>query len=180
MRDAGDAGGLASPASRDCTQAARTRPLMPDVEVRFISADETRPLRAAILRPGQSPETLIYPGDDADETAHFGAYRGGELIGIASVYREPVPRENGSGEDDPNAWRLRGMATITSMRGRGYGRMILEKCVEHVAREGGTVLWCNARTTAAGFYETLGFHIIGHEFDIPGIGAHFVMLRRTS
>lgn len=148
---------------------------MPDVEVRFITAAETRPLRAAILRPGQPPETLIYPGDEADETAHFGAYSGGELVGIASVYREPLPHEN-----DSNAWRLRGMATITAMQGRGYGRTILEACVEHVARQGGTVLWCNARTSAAGFYEAVGFHTIGDEFDIPGIGGHFVMSRRVS
>lgn len=147
---------------------------MPDVEVRVITAAETRPLRAAILRPGQPPETLRYPGDDADETTHFGAYSGGELIGIASIYREPSPHE-----DDPNAWRLRGMATTTAMQGRGYGRKILVACVEHVARQRGSVLWCNARTSAAGFYQASGFDIVGDEFDIPGIGAHFVMLRRV-
>lgn len=146
---------------------------MPDVEVRFISAAATRPLRAAILRPGQPPETLRYPGDDADDTTHFGAYSRGELVGIASVYREAM-----SGADDADAWRLRGMATAAAVRGRGYGRMILDRCVEHVADRNGSVLWCNARTSAAGFYEASGFATMGGEFDIPGIGGHFVMLRR--
>lgn len=146
---------------------------MSDVEVKFITSAETHPLRAAILRPGQPPETLRYPGDDADETRHFGAYSAGELMGIASIYREASPHE-----DDPNAWRLRGMATITVMQGRGFGRTILEACIEHVTRRDGTVLWCNARTSAVGFYKASGFDIIGEEFDIPGIGAHFLMLRR--
>ena len=146
---------------------------MSDVEVRFISAAETRPVRAAILRPGRPPETLIYPEDGDEEAAHFGAYARGELVGVASLYHRTLP-----GEDDPNAWQLRGMATLESVRGRGYGKMILDACIEHVSRKRGSVLWCNARKGAVGFYEASGFKIVGEEFDVPDIGAHFVMLRR--
>lgn len=147
---------------------------MPDVEVRFISAAETRPLRQAILRPGRPPETLIYPEDEDEEAAHFGAYVRGELVGVASVYRRTLP-----GADDLNAWQLRGMATLESVRGRGYGKTILKRCVEHVAQRHGSILWCNARKGAVGFYEASGFEIVGEEFDVPDIGAHFVMRRRV-
>ena len=89
------------------------------------------------------------------------------------LYHRTLP-----GEDDPNAWQLRGMATLESVRGRGYGKMILDACIEHVSRKRGSVLWCNARKGAVGFYEASGFKIVGEEFDVPDIGAHFVMLRR--
>lgn len=42
---------------------------------------------------------------------------------------------------------------------------------------GGTQLWCNARSTAAGFYRALGFEAKGEEFELPGIGAHSLMWR---
>ena len=34
------------------------------------------------------------------------------------------------------------------------------------------ILWCNARTTAFGFYEKMGFNIVVDEFDIPNLGPH--------
>lgn len=42
---------------------------------------------------------------------------------------------------------------------------------------GAEVLWCNARVGALGFYLRLGFATIGEEFEIAGIGPHFVMWR---
>ena len=39
------------------------------------------------------------------------------------------------------------------------------------------LVWCNARTTACGFYEKLGFEKSGPEFEIPGIGKHFIMIK---
>ena len=55
--------------------------------IRQISADEMRPLRHEILRPGQTYEETLYPGDDAADTVHLGAFDGGRLVGIASLYR---------------------------------------------------------------------------------------------
>ena len=37
--------------------------------------------------------------------------------------------------------------------------------------------WCNARTSACAYYEKLGFTPRGGEFEIEGIGPHFVMVR---
>ncbi len=44
-------------------------------------------------------------------------------------------------------------------------------------RRGRRLLWCNARVVALGFYTKLGLHTEGDEFDIPGIGPHYVMTR---
>ena len=92
-------------------------------------------------------------------------------MGIASLYREARP----SGA--PRGWRLRGMATEPAVRGSGFGALLLQACVDHVARSGGGELWCNARLPALGFYRTAGFAVVGEQFDIPGIGPHFVMTR---
>ncbi|HJV08028.1 MAG TPA: hypothetical protein VJ653_00025, partial [Acidimicrobiales bacterium] len=54
--------------------------------IRPVTAEEVRPLRHRVLRPGQAFEETVYPGDDAG--VHLGAFAGDELVGIASLYRE--------------------------------------------------------------------------------------------
>ncbi len=139
------------------------------MEVRPVSADDVRPLRHSVLRPGQSWEDTAYPGDDDPATVHLGAFEDGRLVGIASLYREDRPGAAREG------WRLRAMATAPDVRGRGAGRALLTACVTHVAANGGGELWCNARTPAVGFYASAGFAVLSEEFDIAGIGPHVVM-----
>lgn len=151
------------------------------IDVRPISAAATRPLRSEILRPGQPPERLVYPGDDAPGSFHAGAFVGGTLVGIATVYPEPMPLTpdpaagSGRAVDASNAFRLRGMATRADLQGQGIGRITLRRCIEHVRDSGAEVLWCNARSGALGFYTGFGFATVGEEFEIEGIGPHFVM-----
>ena len=142
------------------------------VEVRPVAATETRPLRHLVLRPGQPAESTVSPGDDDPDTRHLAAFVDGQLVGIASIYREAR-----SGADILPGWRLRGMATSGEARGTGVGRALLGACLEHVAAEGGGEVWCNARTEALGFYAAAGFEIVGEEFEIAGIGLHRVMRR---
>ncbi|MCO5170904.1 MAG: GNAT family N-acetyltransferase [Planctomycetes bacterium] len=139
-------------------------------DLRPLRPDETRALRRRVLRPHQPPEAMVYPGDEAPDTLHVGAYVGDDLVGVASLYREAPP-----GEADPDAWRLRGMAVRPEDQGGGHGRALLAACLEHARTRGGRRVWCNARTTAAGFYARLGFEARGPEFDLPGLGPHLVM-----
>lgn len=149
------------------------------MDVRPITAEQTRPLRAEILRPGQDPESLVYPGDDVPGSFHAGAFERGALVGIATVYPEPMPVQPDAAVGADNAFRLRGMATKRHLQGRGLGRAVLERCIEHVRESGAEVLWCNARVGALGFYRRLGFETVGDEFEIEGIGPHFVMWLRV-
>ncbi|MGH9224187.1 MAG: GNAT family N-acetyltransferase [Acidimicrobiales bacterium] len=139
------------------------------IDVRQVPAETTRPLRMAVLRPGQPPDTALYAGDDAVASAHFGAFDGDEVVGVASLYAED--RDGGPAP----GWRLRGMATAPSHRGLGVGRRILNACVDFAATEGGAELWCNARLVAERFYQRAGFEIVSDEFDIAGLGPHHVM-----
>jgi ribosomal protein S18 acetylase RimI-like enzyme len=134
-----------------------------------VASVRVRPLRQAVLRPHQPPEACVYPGDDHPSTGHFAMSLEGVIVGVASVFRQaPEP-------DDPGAWRIRGMATAPEVRGRGHGAALLRACLDHARAHGGTRVWCNARSTAAGFYRRMGFREEGPEFDLPGIGAHFLM-----
>lgn len=145
------------------------------IDVRAIAARETWTLRQRVLRPHQRLEEMNFPGDSAPDTVHFGAFDGPRLVGIASLYRAPM-----KGYDDGRAWQLRGMATDATVRGKGFGDVLMRRCVEHVIAAGGVLLWCNARVSALGFYERHGLKTVGEPFELPGIGPHNVMMLDTS
>ncbi|HEX5689484.1 MAG TPA: GNAT family N-acetyltransferase [Roseiflexaceae bacterium] len=140
--------------------------------VRAIAAADTRPLRHALLRPHQPPEALVYPGDDDPLALHAGAFVDDALVGIASVAPGACPLVPA---DAP--WRLRGMAVMPAMQRRGLGAALIHACVEHILANGGTLLWCNGRTSALPFYRSLGFAPIGEEFVDPDTGPHYVLWR---
>ncbi len=142
------------------------------MDIRKITSVETHILRQQVLRPLQQPPDQVYPNDDAPDTLHAGAFHAGQLVGIATVFREPPP-----GENNPRAWRLRGMAVAPAMQRQGIGHALIEFCVAHIHAHGGTALWCYGRSSARAFYAALGFRTIGAEFNIPASGAHFVFRR---
>jgi ribosomal protein S18 acetylase RimI-like enzyme len=140
------------------------------MRVEAASAETVRPLRRTVLRPHQRAEDLVYPGDDAPGTLHAIVREDEAVVGVATVSREPHPRD-----PQPGDWRVRGMATDPAARGTGIGAALLAACVEHARAEGGRRVWCNARTPARGFYERAGFAVEGEEFELPGIGPHHLM-----
>jgi GNAT superfamily N-acetyltransferase len=144
-------------------------------DLRQIDLDAARRLRHELLRPGRPTDELVFPGDDEPDSLHLGAFEEERLVGIATVIREAPP-----GEGDDRAWRIRGMATLSEVRGRGYGGLLLERCVEHAVNHGGRVLWCNARAGAVGFYRRYGFTARGGVFDVPDLGPHYLMSRTLS
>jgi GNAT superfamily N-acetyltransferase len=132
--------------------------------IRAITAAETIAVRWPVLRPGFPRETAIFAGDDAPAALHFGAFDSESLVGAMPERPEVSP-----------AFQLRGMATLPEVRGAGFGRALLDACVAAARENGATLLWCNARTSAAAFYGKNGWQILGAEFDIPTVGPHFRM-----
>lgn len=135
-----------------------------------VSARAVRPLRAAILRPGQAPEELVYPGDDDPRSRHLAVHLEGQLVGIASVMADGYPPDPREGD-----WRIRGMAVEQAHRGRGIGSALLEASEAHARSRGAMRLWCNARVDARNLYGYAGMAVEGEEFTIPGIGRHLLM-----
>ncbi|MBW2245319.1 MAG: GNAT family N-acetyltransferase [Deltaproteobacteria bacterium] len=143
------------------------------IEIRSVAAERIRPLRQQVLRPNQPAEELIYPGDDAPGSFHLAAYRGDRLVGTITLSLE----EREEGGSARGSYRLRGMAIALDAQGNGIGARLLAEAIEKMSAADGEQVWCNARLSAAGFYDRHGFHRIGSEFDLPGIGPHVVMER---
>lgn len=129
-------------------------------------------MRHEILRPNEPLENCTYPEDSTFPSQHFAAFEADRIIGVASMYRQDAPRDRYEAGYPQCAWRLRGMATATKVRGRGIGERLLQDALAFVQANGGDAVWCNARTTAQGFYERANFHQIGAAFDLAGIGPH--------
>jgi GNAT superfamily N-acetyltransferase len=139
-------------------------------ELTAVPAADVRPLRERVLRPGQSPEQLSYPGDDDLLSLHVAATGAGAVLAVASVMPQGLP-----GDPRPGDWRIRGMASTPQVRGRGIGAAMLVRLQEHARSGGGRRIWCNARVRARTLYERAGMRVLSGPFEIPGIGEHYLM-----
>jgi len=141
------------------------------VEIRKIKASETLLLRRNILRPGLTLEQCNFFGDEDDSTIHLGCFLDATLVGVVSIYK----RSN-SDVHTGCGFQIRAMATCDSVRGKGIGLKLLnsaETCAFDLV--GAHYLWANARTSAIGFYKKAGYTVCGEEFDIEGVGPHFLI-----
>ena len=141
--------------------------------IRFITAEQTLPLRSLVLRNGLPEAECIFAHDTLPSTFHLGYFdENNELLCILTCMRE------NHGKIPKDAYRLRGMATHPNHRRQGYAAELLHVAIEHLKSQLGIeYLWFNARTIAFPFYEALGFEFISDEFDIPGIGPHREMYK---
>ncbi|MCB9850021.1 MAG: GNAT family N-acetyltransferase, partial [Phycisphaerales bacterium] len=118
-------------------------------------------------------ETCTWDGDEDSDTHHFAVLDGDTAVAIGSLYRRS--HECAPGDD---AWQLRGMATHPEHRGCGLGALVLAEMARYCSDDiGGELLWCNARTSAEGFYLRYGFSTMTPVFEIPQVGPHVVMRR---
>src|SRR5215213_10212663 len=75
---------------------------------------------------------------------------------------------------EPQAVRLRQMAVKTGLQGKGIGRVLMQ-FAENIARDrGNKKIVMHSRKTAVGFYEKLGYKVVGQEFQEVTI-PHYVM-----
>lgn len=120
-------------------------------------------LRNEILR---KPLGLAF--DDAElekekEDVLIGAFEDDRLLGCCLL--SPM---------DASTIRLRQMAVPNNMQGKGIGRALMI-FAENIARDQGYRKLCmHARKTALGFYEKLGYSVIGEEFTEVTI-PHYIM-----
>jgi predicted GNAT family N-acyltransferase len=142
--------------------------------VRRINAKDTYFLRQKILRPNANEDACHFEGDEDELTFHLGAFVDNKIVSIASFYFISHPDIK-----DEYQFRLRGMATLEEYRNKGFSSALLKTAFPHIKNNQCTVLWCNARLTAKGFYQKVGFETIGEEFEIEGIGPHIVMVKKV-
>jgi predicted GNAT family N-acyltransferase len=143
------------------------------LNVKQINASDTHEIRQRMLREGFPIEDCIFKGDEEEQTFHLGAFEEGKLVSVASFYYD-----KNDTFDEPNQYRLRGMATLPDYQHRGLSRELLKMAFPLIKRNFCTLLWCNARTSAVGFYQKTGFEKVGEEFDIPTVGPHYLMFKK--
>lgn len=140
--------------------------------VKQIEAKDTYPIRSIMLRPGLPEETCHFVGDDDDLTFHLGGFIENQLASVASFYFNNNPDIQNNYQ-----YQLRGMATLDQYQGQGLSSALLRTAFPIIKNNHVDLLWCNARKEAVGFYYKVGFEAISDEFEIEGVGPHFLMTK---
>lgn len=131
---------------------------------------DTHAIRHKMLRPNGTLEDCVFQGDNDELTFHLGAFVDKKLVSVASFYFERNEKF-----PDVNQFRLRGMATLPEFQGQGLSSALLRTAFPVIKQNQCTLLWCNARERAMGFYTNVGFVAHGEHFSIPNIGKHILM-----
>jgi GNAT superfamily N-acetyltransferase len=120
-------------------------------------------LRANILR---APLGLTFQPTELDSERSnilIGAFEDEDLLGCCMLL-----------EEEPGIIRLRQMAVLESLQGKGVGKAIMN-FAENVARDRGyKKITMHARKNAIGFYEKMGYEVKGDEFSEVTI-PHYLM-----
>ncbi|MBV1880083.1 MAG: GNAT family N-acetyltransferase [Pseudomonadales bacterium] len=143
--------------------------------IRKIKSIDTLSLRQEILRPRSEVSECLYEGDDDNTTAHFGAVQNDTIVGIISVYNRSNPIICSD-----HGFQLRAMATASNVRGRGIGLKLLEAAENYAEQNNSNYIWANSRTVAIGFYKKAGYTIESQEFEIKGVGPHYLVRKRLA
>lgn len=136
------------------------------LHVREVPPEIVQPLRHKVLRPGLPFDTAIWARDQPPDSRHFAAMDAQDrVLGVASFYHQ----DTDLAPNEP-AWQLRGMAVEQALRGQGVGQKVLLESIDLLqASDPVRVIWCNARVSAIGFYEKLGFAVLGEPFLVPNV-----------
>ncbi len=111
-------------------------------------------LRTDILR---RPLGLIFTPEELEREKTeilIGAFEEEKMLGCCMLVQE-----------EPGSVRLRQMAVLNNLQGKGIGRALMQ-FAENIARDRGfKKITMHARKSAIGFYEKLGYRVFGEEFE---------------
>ncbi len=124
------------------------------LQIEQIRPELTWRLRREVLFPDE-PLYKMQMEEDNDGY-HFGAFRDNALLAVVSVFPN-----NGD-------FQFRKFAVTAGAQGQGIGKELLNYITNFAVKEGAGRIWCNARTTAIGFYVKYGFVQTGTTFNRNG------------
>lgn len=144
-----------------------------EYKVKEVSVDDILPIRSAELREGIDTELCRFDEDNEIDTIHLGLFYEGQIIGCLTVIRKQHEAFT-----EPNQHQYRGMAVKKAYQGNATGNLLLNKADRLVLARNARFIWIHARKRALNFYRRNGYSVVGSSFDIPGIGAHYLMSKR--
>ena len=107
--------------------------------------------------------------DDRDATAdHFVAHLAGRPVGAVRLVEEPPGFEGADPSLGPVA-HLGRLAVLAEARGTGLGVLLVRAVEGRAAERGLRLVYLGAQQHAIGFFERLGYHAYGEEFDDAGL-----------
>ncbi|AUC15398.1 hypothetical protein BTO06_09715 [Tenacibaculum sp. SZ-18] len=139
------------------------------VSVNKIDVKDTYALRLEVLRKNIDLP-YEFDGDLDNETFHVGVIENGNIVCIGTFMKNSLNELNGI------QYQLRGMASSSEARGKGYGKLLLKFATNELLKLKVKFLWCNAREVAVKFYEKNQFEIIGDRFENKA-GPHYKMFK---
>jgi GNAT superfamily N-acetyltransferase len=125
-----------------------------EVYIEQIRPELTWRLRQQVLYPAQKLYEMEL--DEDNEGVHFGAFTDNTLVGIISLFEKD------------QSFQFRKLAVLPNYQKMGIGNALLSRVEEFAESENGTVIWCNARVTAIGFYRKAGYAHTGKLFSKNG------------
>lgn len=102
---------------------------------------------------------------------HNDFYAAIAVQGIVVAYGELVPQAN-------LVYRIGQMVVHPDYQRRSLGKKILSTLIDLAKKEGATSLTLNARLTAVGFYQKLGFEAVGKQFPSTTTGVMHIAMNR--
>ena len=124
------------------------------MHIEQITPQLTWRLRRDVLYPDQKLADMEL--DEDRDGIHFGAFKNDKLAGVVSLFQK--------GTD----FQFRKLAVERSVQKMGVGNNLLQYIINYAKENGGTRIWCNARTSAIGFYLKYGFIQTGKLFSKSG------------
>lgn len=121
-----------------------------NIEIKEVRTEETLNIRHQVLWPDKPIAFVRLPEDDI--AVHFGLFLENQLVSVISIYAEK------------DSIRFRKFATLPDFQNRGLGKQLLNYVIEYARINQYRRIWCDARTSALGFYEKLGFEKFSQPF----------------
>ncbi|WP_375448222.1 GNAT family N-acetyltransferase [uncultured Fibrella sp.] len=115
-----------------------------------ITAPDTYPLRHSVLWPDKPLDYVRI--DDDEQGHHYGTYLDSELVAVISLFV------------DGGSARFRKFATRPDQQNKGLGTSLLHHVFAEARRLGARTICCDARISAAAFYQRFGMQRTGAIF----------------
>ena len=143
--------------------------------IRFlrVTVHQTLNLRHVVLWPDHPVSHVRLPEDD--DGYHYGAFlpKQTQPAAVISLFLQPLPSVTQEANalaispqsNVPLACRFRKFACDPALQGRGIGTGLLKYIIDVSRNElGAAVIWCDARTSTAEWYQRRGMQAFGPIF----------------
>lgn len=120
------------------------------IHIEQIRPELTWRLRQQVLYPAQKLHEMEL--DEDNDGIHFGAFTDKALVGVISLFQHET------------VFQFRKLAVSPELQKMGIGNSLLNRVEEWALSENGTLIWCNARLSAIGFYMKAGYAHTGKLF----------------